>query len=113
MPENPILRVLLDENVDRQLKALFPPDLEVVTVREHGWAGLSNGMLLRAAAAEFDVFVTMDRSLPYQQNLKSHDVAVVVIHAVSNAFADVSGLMPDLEAAIRRATVGTATVVSR
>jgi hypothetical protein len=55
---------------------------------------LKNGELLRAAAGEFDVFVTMDRNLPSQQNLKALDLAVVVIRAVSNAFVDVAPLMP-------------------
>ena len=67
---DPVRRVLLDENVDRLLKPLFGDDLEVVTVRERGWEGLKNGKLLRATSAEFDVFVTMDRNLQYQQNLR-------------------------------------------
>ena len=106
-------RVLLDENVDRLIQPLFGPGLEVVTVREQGWDGLKNGDLLRAAARAFDVFVTMDRNLPFQQNLRALDLAVVVIRCVSNAFVDVAPLMPDVEAAVRTAPPGAATVVSR
>ena len=106
-------RVLLDENVDRQLKPLFDPDLDVLTVRERGWDGLKNGSLLRAAAEEFDVFVTMDRNLPYQQNLRVLDLAVVVVRSVSNAFVDVAPLMPKVNAAVRVAEPGAATVVAR
>lgn len=113
MPDSATSRVLLDENIDRQLKALFQPDLYVLTVREHGWAGLSNGELLRAAANEFDVFVTMDKNLPFQQNLPSFDVAVVVIRAMSNAYTDVLPLMPDVNDAIRRSVSGAAIVVAR
>ena len=106
-------RVLLDENIDRQLETLFDSDLDVVTVRKRGWTGLQNGDLLRATAAEFDVFVTMDRNLQYQQNLRVLDLAVVVIQSVSNAFVDVAPLMPDVNAAVRTAPPGDATVVRR
>lgn len=113
MPEPAARRVLLDENVDRQVKTLLDPDFTALTVQEQDWDGLKNGALLRAAAEAFDVFVTMDRNLPYQQNLKMLDLAVVVIRAVSNAFVDVAPLMPDVNAAIRSAQPGTATFVTR
>ncbi len=113
MPDVAARRVLLDENVDRQLKPLFDTDLEVLTVREQGWDGVKNGELLRAAAEEFDVFVTMDRNLPYQQNLKVLDLAILVVRSVSNAFVDVAPLMPAVNAAVRVAEPGVATVVAR
>ena len=113
MPDATARRVLLDENVDRLIRPLFDADLDVLTVQERGWDGLSNGKLLRAASAEFDMFVTMDRSLPHQQNLEVLDLAVVVIRSVSNAFVDVFPLMPEVNAAVRVAMPGTATVVER
>jgi hypothetical protein len=113
MPEKTAHRILLDENVDRQLKPFFDADFEVLTAQEQGWDGLKNGELLRAAAAEFDVFVTMDRNLPYQQNLKALALAVVVVRSVSNAFVDVAPLMPKVNAAVRAAGIGAATVVAR
>ena len=113
MPETAARRVLLDENVDRQLKPLFDADLEVLTVRERGWDGVKNGELLRAAADEFDTFVTMDRKLPYQQNLQVLDLAVVVVRSVSNAFIDVAPLMREVNAAVRVAKPGVATIVAR
>ena len=105
-------RVLLDENVDRLLRALFDPAFEVVTARERGWDGKKNGELLRAAAAEFDVFVTMDRNLPHQQNLRVLDLAVVVIRSRSNAFLAVAPLMDRVNEAIRTAEAGAATIVA-
>lgn len=113
MPDAPLLRVLLDENVDRLLKPLFDSEFYVTTVQEEGWDGLRNGELLRATAEEFDVFVTMDRNLPYQQNLNVLDLAVVVVHAVSNAFVEIAPLMPKINAAVREAETGAATVVAR
>jgi len=77
------MRVLLDENVDRLLKHLFDPKFQVMTVRERGWQGMKNGMLLRAAAEEFDAFVTMDRNLEFQQNLSKLNLAVVVVRTKS------------------------------
>ena len=106
------MRVLLNENVDRLLKPLFDPTFEVVTVREHGWDGKQNGALLRAAAEAFDVFVTMDRNLPYQQNLSALDLAGVVIRARSNAYVEVAPLMSRVNEAIRVAPAGAATAVS-
>jgi len=105
------MRVLLDENIDRLLKPLFAPGFEVVTVRERGWDGKQNGDLLRAAEKEFDVFVTMDRNLPSQQNLKVFKLAVVVIRAPSNAFSHVAPLMPKVNVAVGKARVGAATTV--
>jgi hypothetical protein len=113
MPEITRRRVLLDENIDRQLKPLFHADLEVLTVREEGWDGLKNGELLRVAAVTFDVFVTMDRNLPYQQNLTVLNLAVIVIRSISNSFVDVAPLMAEVNAAVLAAAPGTATVVSR
>jgi hypothetical protein len=113
MPEDSFRRVLLDENLDHHLKSMFGPDIEALTVRDRGWTGLTNGELLPAAAGEFDVFVTMDRKLPYQQNLAGLDLAVIVIRSVSNAFAAVAPLMPEVNAAVREAPKGAATIVAR
>ena len=56
-------RVLLDENLPRQLKRELT-GCEVRTVAELGWAGIKNGKLLRLAESEFDLFVTADQNLP-------------------------------------------------
>jgi hypothetical protein len=72
-------RVLLDENLPRLLKH----DLAGHTVRtvvEEGWSGVSNGELLQRAAASFDVLVTADQNLQYQQNLASAACGIV-LHA--------------------------------
>lgn len=106
-------RVLMDESMDRLLKPLFASDVDVVTTQERGWVGLKNGELLRAAEAEFDVFVTMDRSLPYQQNLAALNLAVVVVRAVSNAYVHVAPRMPDVNVAVQTAEPGVAVIVTR
>ena len=75
------MRVLLDENIDRLRKDLFAAEFEVMTVRERGWDGKRNGELLLSAEREFDAFVTMDRNLEYQQNLRVLKLGVVVLRA--------------------------------
>lgn len=68
-------RVLLDENLPRQLKRELP-DYAVRTVAEVGWAGIKNGTLLRLAESEFDLFVTADQNLSYQQPLTTFNWAL-------------------------------------
>ena len=65
------MRVLLDECVPRALRDDIRGH-EVQTVAEAGWAGVKNGELLRLAAAAFDVLITVDRNLEYQQSFKAY-----------------------------------------
>ena len=79
------MRVLLDEQLPRQL-AQEIRDHDVRTVQQQGWAGLGNGELLqRAADAGFEVFLTADRNLQFQQNLIHSPLRVIVLTASSNA----------------------------
>jgi hypothetical protein len=86
------MRVLLDECLPRKLKHDVRADL-VRTVPEMGWASIENGALLRLAEAEFDVFLTRDRNLEYQQNLAAFDLAVIVLVAPTNDIEDLRPLM--------------------
>ncbi len=86
-------RVLLDENLPRQLKRALP-ELVVHTVPEMGWAGVKNGELLRLAAAEFDVFLTADRNLPHQQTLDVLNLGVILLVARSTKLEDLRPLAP-------------------
>ena len=69
---------------------------DVRTVRQMGWTGIQNGNLLRLAEEAFDVFLTVDRNLEYQQNLNSTNIAVVVLVARSNSYQDLRPLMPSV-----------------
>ena len=102
------MRVLLDECGPRALGKELRGH-EVKTVSEAGWAGVKNGELLQLAANEFDVFLTIDRNLEYQQNFSGVVLAVVVIHAPSNDIAVLRPLMPAVLAAIPRAKPGALT----
>jgi hypothetical protein len=79
------VKVLLDECVDSRLAGHLG-DVDVTTVAVHGRGGITNGKLLALAAAEFDVFVTVDRNLSFQQHLPKFDIAVVLLVAKTNRF---------------------------
>ena len=89
-------RVLLDECLPRNLKRSLP-ECDVRTVPEAGWASRENGDLLALAAGDFDVFVTVDRNLTFQQNLERLPIAVVVLVARGNRLEDLRPLIPSLQ----------------
>ncbi len=104
------MRVLLDECVPRALRGDIPGH-EVRTVAEAGWAGVKNGELLRLAASQFDLLITVDRNLEYQQSFAGLSIAVIVIDALSNDVAVLRPLMPAVVAAIAQAKPGMVTHV--
>lgn len=81
------------------------------TVVEMGWSGVRNGRLLALAGQDFDAFVTVDKNLPYQQNLATLPVAVVVLDAQSNVLSQLGALVPRLEEALARLAPCTGVVV--
>lgn len=99
------MRVLLDECVDWRLARDLTAH-DVKTAREMGWTAITNGELLALASQHFDVFVTVDQNLSFQQNLVAFNIAVVVIRAKSSRLAELRALAPDLLAAIESAQPG-------
>lgn len=98
-------RVLLDENLPRLLKWELS-GFDVRTVAEVGWAGVKNGRLLRLAAAEFDVFVTADRNLSFQQPVTTFDLGIVVLRARTTKLEDLLPLVPAIAEALPPITAG-------
>jgi predicted nuclease of predicted toxin-antitoxin system len=85
------MRVLIDECVPRALKqALTADGYECLTVQEAGWSGKVNGELLDLAEAEYNVLVTLDTNLRYQQNLAGRKIAIVILRARSNRLTHLS-----------------------
>jgi hypothetical protein len=82
---------------------------EVKTVAEAGWAGVRNGELLQLAAKQFDLLLTVDRNLEYQQNFAGLTLAVIVVHAPSNDVTMLRHLMPAVLAAIPTTKPGMVT----
>jgi hypothetical protein len=99
------MRVLLDECVTRYLKRDFAGH-EAFTVEEAGFKGLKNGRLLRAASGQYDVLVTVDQNLTYQQNLKSFNIAIVVLSAKRSTYPMLRPLMPQVLKALVRINPG-------
>ena len=89
------MRILLDESLPRPLSRLLAGH-SVSTVAAEGWARLSNGALLRQAAERFDLVLTADQNLEFQQNLSTLPVAVVVLVAESNRLESLEPLVPAL-----------------
>jgi len=106
------MRLLLDESVPRRFRYALP-NHEVRTVVDMGWSGVKNGQLLALAAKEFDAFLTVDKNLPYQQNLTTLPVAVVVLDAVSNELPALLPLVPALERVLTSLQPQTYTHVPR
>ncbi len=102
------MRVLLDECVDIRLVE-YMVEVDVTTVAAQGWGGVSNGQLLALAEQVFDIFVTVDRGLSFQQNLPKFDLAVILLVARSNRVADLLPLVPRLLDVLGRAPKGTVT----
>jgi predicted nuclease of predicted toxin-antitoxin system len=99
------MRVLLDECLPKKLKNEFP-EMDIVTVPEAGWAGEKNGKLLALAEKQFDVFITADQNLRYQQTLFNKDIAVIVLVAKTNRYEDLKVLVPKIKKILKTAKVG-------
>jgi hypothetical protein len=99
------VRVLLDECVDWRLaRDLVGHDVK--TAQQMGWATIANGELLRLASQHFDVFVTVDRNLSFQQKPGSFSIAILVLHGRTNRLADLKPLVPSLLIAIESTAPG-------
>lgn len=104
------MRVLLDECVTHYLKRDFEAH-EVLTVEEAGFKGLKNGQLLESASGRFDVLVTVDQNLQYQQNLANHSVAVIVLKAKRSTYPMLKPLMPQVSELLEKINPGEIVVV--
>ncbi len=99
------MRILFDNGTPRGVAAALSAHI-VDEARSHGWDTLRNGELLDAAeAAGFDVFVTTDRNLQYQQNLTARKIAVVVLS--KGRWRLVKSRLPAIAMAVGAATPGS------
>ncbi len=104
------MRLLIDECIPRKFKAsLTTHGHKCLTVPEAGFAGKKNGELLSAAEGHFDVFITLDRGIQYQQNIKGRRIGLIIIRAKSNRLADVRPHAPECLVALQ--TIASGEVV--
>ena len=91
------MKILLDESLPRKLKYDFGISHEVFTVKDLEWLGQKNGSLLKLMIENnFEIFVTVDRNLQYQQNLEKIPLSIFVLCAVNNRRETLSVLIPKL-----------------
>ena len=91
------MKILLDESLPRKLRNYFGMEHEVFTVLDKGWLGKKNGELLKLMIEDkFELFITVDRNLPYQQNLKRLPLSIFILCAFDNRIETLKLLIPKL-----------------
>lgn len=79
------MKILLDENMPAKVKYDFGENFEIHTVKDMGWLGMKNGELLNLATINgFDIFLTLDKNLKYQQSINKFDLKFIVLLSVNN-----------------------------
>jgi predicted nuclease of predicted toxin-antitoxin system len=106
------MRILLDECMDWRLMRDLPRH-DVKSVKQQGWSAYKNGALLAQATESFDVFITSDKNLPFQNYLKLHQIAIVVIDVWPNVLASHRRLLPQLHKALAEIKPQTLTFISQ
>lgn len=105
------MRLLLDENLPKRLKTDFP-EHEIFTVSDKGWNGKKNGELMQLLLAEgFDVLLTFDKNLQYQQNFKKYSLPVFVLNASDNTYLTLNQLVTKIKEALALQLLPGPTVI--
>ncbi|GEO10664.1 DUF5615 family PIN-like protein [Segetibacter aerophilus] len=95
------MKILLDENLPVSLKNDFGLRHQVFTVRDRGWLGIKNGALMKLVEAnDFEVFVTTDTNLQFQQNVLKFSFIIVVLNVVINKYQNLRPLIRPLLAVL-------------
>jgi predicted nuclease of predicted toxin-antitoxin system len=105
------VKLLLDECVTRFVKRDLSSHT-VQTVEEAGLKGLENGDLLRAASETYEVLITVDQNLPYQQNVPGLNIAIVVLAAKRNSYASLKLLLPRALTALETIKAGDVILIA-
>ena len=95
------MKILIDENLPRKLAGHLEGH-HCRNVAECGWSGTKNGALLALADPLFDALLTLDKNIPYQQDLKTLRIALLIIRARSNRIQDLLKVIPECLATLER-----------
>jgi len=96
------MKLLLDENLPKRLKNDLS-EHETYTVADKAWTGISNGKLLELLIQNgFDVLLTFDKNLQYQQNFKKYSITVFVLNASDNSYSTLSKMIPKIKASLNK-----------
>jgi predicted nuclease of predicted toxin-antitoxin system len=104
------MRILLDECVNPRLRLAFPGD-EVTSIPEMGWRGLTNGALMKAAASLFDVLVTLDQNLQFQNRTGNRPLGIVVLITQFNHVAAYRPQFAEIRDLVRQTKPGQVSVL--
>ena len=96
------MKLLIDENLPKRLITDFP-EHEIYTVSDKGWNSKTNGELLELMVKEgFEVLLTFDRNLQYQQNFEKYPLSVLVLNAEDNAYVTLKTLVPAIHRLLKK-----------
>lgn len=104
------MKLLLDECVPRPLRKQLNGH-DVATIEQAGLKGLENGDLLKAASTDFEVLVTVDKNIEYQQNPKNLPMAILILSANSNRLQDLVSLIPKVLLALDNIKSGEIIII--
>ena len=104
------MKILLDEGVPKIIQRRLT-ELSISNVEEMGWRGIKNGELLDLMAGQFQILITADKNLPFQQNLKKRQVSAIILPA--NDVPTVVQLLPEIEQALAMIAPGESIELSR
>ena len=106
-----MIRVLLDEDVDVRLRQQLGSGIHVETVAYRGWKGKKNGELLREAQGDFDVLISADQNLPFQQSIPKFTIGLIVLCPRSKTLEHLVELLPEVIQAIQKVRPGQVVLV--
>jgi len=105
------MRLLLDENLPKQLKSDFR-DHEIYSVRDKGWNGIKNGELLKLLLEnDFDALLTFDKNLQHQQNFEKYSLTVFVLSARINRYEELTKLTPQIQVILEMPSIPKGPIV--
>lgn len=93
------MKILLDECIDHRFRFELS-EYDVKTVSFMGWDSLQNGALLRRAETEFDIFITVDANICFQQNFSNVSLAVIILRPVRNRLLFLKDMVPQIKKVI-------------
>lgn len=97
------MKILLDENLPLKVNYEFGEKFIVKSVKDLGWEGIKNGKLLQLAIEnEFQIFVTMDKNLKDQQNLKKLNIKIILLRAKDNRVDTISLFVPKIKSILEK-----------
>lgn len=107
------MKILLDECVTKRLKP-YLPGYEVLTVSEMKWNGIKNGKLMSLCIEnDFDVVLTIDKNLMFQQNLEKHNLTIAVLNSSTSKLEELVLFMPSFKLQIKKLEKYTAYIIEK